>query len=62
MGLRSGVGIWDPDKTYSGSRVKKPRISDPDPQHWKNLRSMMEIRGARAQTKQKINHKNNNST
>ena len=37
MGL--GLGIRDPDKTYSESRIrvqgsKRHRIPDPDPQHW----------------------------
>ncbi len=34
-----GFGIWDPEKTNSGSlsriqRSKKPKILDPDPQNW----------------------------
>jgi hypothetical protein len=32
-----GLGIRDPEKTYSGSRIqgsKRHRIPDPDPQHW----------------------------
>ncbi len=31
-----GFRIWDPEKTYSGSRIqgsKRHRIPDPDPQH-----------------------------
>ncbi len=31
-----GSEIWDPEKTYSGSRIqgsKRHRIPDPDPQH-----------------------------
>jgi hypothetical protein len=30
MGLGSGIR----KKTYPGSRVKRHRIPDPDPQHW----------------------------
>ncbi len=58
MGWDQGSEIRDPEKTYSGSRLKKS--PDPDPQHWKNIRSMMEIRGARAQTKQNMKNKDNN--
>jgi hypothetical protein len=30
-----GSGIRDPEKTYSGSRIRgAKKIPDPDPQHW----------------------------
>ncbi len=35
--MLSNIWIWDPEKTYSGSRIqgsKRHRIPDPDPQHW----------------------------
>jgi hypothetical protein len=39
----SKFGYWDPEKTYSGSRIqgsKRHRIPDPDPQHCsKNTRN-----------------------
>jgi hypothetical protein len=29
-----GLGIWDTRETYPGSRGKRHRIPDPDPQQW----------------------------
>jgi hypothetical protein len=57
-----GFRIRDPEKTIPDLGQRGPGSQDPDPQNWNYIRSIMEIRGARAQTKQKIKHKNNNCT